>query len=190
MTVEAVLKRHRIALDAEEFAQRLDAALDKLIPVEAAPLTAGEAEFLAAEAGAAGAAAVQADGPSGRRAQAIDAAARQAEASASTVSINQAAAILGVDRSRVSHRLAGGSLWAFRLGASPRLPRWQFRDGALLPGLTSVIAAIPAGLAAASLSAFMTTAQDELGGATPADHLADGGNPEDVAELVAALGAW
>jgi excisionase family DNA binding protein len=167
-----------------------DIALAKLSSIGAVPLTASEVEFLTTQAGPAGVAAVQGDPDEQLRSRTINAAVRQAETVASTISIQEAAALLGVDRSRISHRLAGGTLWAFRVGRSPRLPRWQFRDGALLPGLASVVAAIPAGLSAASLNAFMNTPQSELGGVTPPDYLADGGDPQLVADLVAALGIW
>lgn len=62
-------------------------------------------------------------------------------------------------------------------------PTWQVRDGALLPGLGAVLAAF-AGQPAWSVALWLTTAHDDLDGATPAQALADG--VASVAELAAA----
>jgi hypothetical protein len=109
----------------------------------------------------------------------------------SSVSIPEAALLLGVDRSRVSQRITQGSLWAFAAGRSKRLPRWQFTaEGRLLPGLAALVAAIPRGLAPQTVAAFMTEPQPELADRTPSEHLVAGGDPSDVAELLAGLGLW
>jgi excisionase family DNA binding protein len=107
------------------------------------------------------------------------------------VSIAQAAELLGVDRSRVSHRLAQGTLWAFAMGRVRRIPCWQFTaEDLLLPGLPVVVAAIPDGLSPVILEAFMRAPLAELGGIPPIEYLTTGGNPALVAEFVAALGEW
>src|SRR4051812_40191065 len=56
-------------------------------------------------------------------------------AASQSLTIEQAADLLGLHRSRVSHRLRDHQLYSFRIGAQRRLPRWQFTpDGVPLPG--------------------------------------------------------
>ncbi len=107
-----------------------------------------------------------------------------------SMSIADAAQLLGVDRSRISQLLSSGRLWAFQLGRSRRLPRWQFVGSGRLPGLETVVPAIPDGLAPQSIAGFMKTPQSELDDSSPTDWLAGGGDPEVVATLLADLGRW
>jgi hypothetical protein len=104
------------------------------------------------------------------------------------------AARLGLDASRVRHRVRDGALFGYRVGRSLRLPTWQFTStGQPLPGLRAVLAALPEGLHPLSVTGFMTTPDPDLGAKqhnTPAAWLAGGGDPERVAEKAAALNAW
>ncbi|MDR0416561.1 MAG: hypothetical protein LBH76_04460 [Propionibacteriaceae bacterium] len=175
-----------------EVVAEFDAALAAAARPDATPLSAAEVEYLA-EHGGPGVAEALADSDASREwdRQARAAINQTAFAAGANLSIAEAAARLGVDRSRVSHRLAQGTLWGFRVGRSPRLPRWQFTaDGGLVPGLPQIIASIPEGLDPRSVAAFMTTARADLGGRTPLAHLADDGDPTVVAGLLAGLGQW
>jgi hypothetical protein len=107
-----------------------------------------------------------------------------------SVSIKQAAAILGVDRSRVSRRITGKALWAFDLQGSRRVPRWQFLGDKLLPGLNVIVPAIPRGATPGVLDALMHAPQPDFDDRTPIEHLAAGGDPALVAGSVADLGRW
>lgn len=191
VTLEDVLARHNVGISGAEFLAELDADLSRVTDPAAAPLSAGEAAFLRANAGRAASEVLDTDpvvlAQEARRAEVT----RMTGLVTGSVGIAEAALLLGVDRSRVSQRLSAGSLWSFRLGRGRRLPRWQFTpDGRSLPGLDVLVAAIPAELAPESVTGFMTTTQPELEGRTPAAHLAGGGDPKPVAELVAALGLW
>lgn len=77
---------------------------------------------------------------------------------ASSLTIDETASRLGIDRTRVHHRLRHGELDAFPLGRQRRLPAWQLTDdGHALPGLAPVLAALPKGLHPASVAGFFTT---------------------------------
>lgn len=191
VSLDEVLARHNVGISSAEFLAELDADLSRVADPGAAPLSTAESAFLRTHAGLAAGEVLDADPAAlvqdARRAEV----ARMTGLLADSVGIAEAALLLGVDRSRISQRLSAGSLWSFRLGRGRRLPHWQFTvDGRSLPGLDTVVAAIPAELAPESLAGFMNTAQPELEGRTPAAHLAGGGDPHPVAELVTGLGLW
>lgn len=191
VSLDEVLARHNVGISSAEFLAELDADLSRVADPGAAPLSTAESAFLRTHAGPAAGEVLDADPAAlvqdARRAEV----ARMTGLLADSVGIAEAALLLGVDRSRISQRLSAGSLWSFRLGRSRRLPRWQFTaDGPSLPGLDIVVAAIPAELAPESVAGFMNTVQPELEGRTPAAHLAGGGDPHPVAELVDSLGMW
>ena len=191
VSLDEVLARHNVGISSTEFLAELDADLSRVADPGAAPLSTAESAFLRAHGGPAAGEVLDTDPAvlvqDARRAEVS----RMAAVLADSVGIAEAAMLLGVDRSRISQRLSAGSLWSFRLGRGRRLPRWQFTaDGRSLPGLDTVVAAIPAELAPESLAGFMNTAQPELEGRTPAAHLAGGGDPHPVAELVTGLGLW
>ena len=189
--LDEVLARHGIALTGAEFVAELDAGLAGVASPTAAPLSAGEIEFLRNHGGPR-ARQVLGEDPDQIMSELGRSVAEQLAGSLrSSVSIPEAALLLGVDRSRVSQRISQGSLWAFAAGRSKRLPDWQFStEGRVLPGLAVVIAAIPRGVAPQTVTAFMAEPQQELEDRTPSEHLAAGGDPSDVAELLAGLGLW
>ena len=191
VSLDDVLTRHNVGISGAEFLAELDADLSRVTDPAAAPLSGAEVAFLREHAGPAAGEVLDTDPAvllqDARRAEL----GRITELVAGSLGIAEAALLLGVDRSRVSQRLSAGSLWSFRLGRGRRLPRWQFTpDGRSLPGLDVVVAAIPAELSPGSVAGFMSTPQPELEGRTPIAHLAGGGEPATVAELVAGLGLW
>ncbi|MGH9068612.1 MAG: helix-turn-helix domain-containing protein, partial [Acidimicrobiales bacterium] len=103
------------------------------------------------------------------------------------LSVREAADLLGVDPSRIRHRLSEGRLVGLRRGSVWRLPAWQFEDGESLPGLDQVALALPTDAPAAMVAAFMTTASPDLdlGGrpSSPREWLLAGGEPKRAAEL-------
>jgi excisionase family DNA binding protein len=187
-----VLDRHGTGLAPADVIAGLDAALSRAPKAGSAPLAAAELAFLRENGGPQAAGVIDSWDPavqSRRDAEAVIA--RLARDTASSMSIAEAAATLGVDRSRISHRLAGGTLWAYTVGGARRIPRWQFTaKGVLLPGLRDVVAAIPEGITPPTVEAFMRSPLPELGGAAPVGYLADGGDPGVVAASLAALGEW
>lgn len=98
---------------------------------------------------------------------------------------------MGVDRSRISHRLRQGTLWSFTLGRHRRIPRWQLMpDGDLFPVLAAVVGAIPAGLDPRTVNGFLHTPRPEFDDQPPVAYLASGGDPAPVADLLTDLGRW
>ena len=118
--------------------------------------------------------------------------AEQAVLHDSALTVGEAARTIGVDNSRVRHRLAAGRLMGWKDRGGWRLPKWQFTDHGVLPGLEQVIAALPEDQPALVIAAFMTTPQEDLMARsqpiTPADWLAAGGDPQRVARLASMLG--
>lgn len=185
----ALLARHQIDLTVEEVLDELDAAF-AAIP-GATTLSTTEVDFLRAHAEPQAAAVIDAwSADNERQARARLALRQLTSALTGSVSIKEAAAILSVDRSRVSRRITGKALWAFDLQGSRRIPRWQFLGDALLPGLDVIVPAIPRGTTPAVLDVFMHTPQPDFDDRTPIEHLAAGGDPALVAGFIADLGRW
>lgn len=101
-----------------------------------------------------------------------------------------AAERVGVDASRIRHRLSAGQLVGWKDHGGWRLPVWQFTDDDVLPGLGTVLADVPEDQPALVVAAFMTTPQTALGDppVTPRDWLLAGGSPARVASLMSVLG--
>lgn len=110
----------------------------------------------------------------------------------SALTVAEAARQLQVDTSRIRHRLGVGRLVGWKDRGSWRLPAWQFAGTGVLPGLETVLAAIPSDQPALVVAAFMTTLQEDLlvegKPATPRDWLLAGGDPRRVADLASVLG--
>lgn len=190
-TVAAVLLKYQVDMSEADVALGLEAALQVLSGSGAAPLTGGEVDYLVRHAGVDGTRVVDSWDPQIERAQRARAAVRAVEELVSTsVGIAQAARMLGVDRSRISHRLSGGALYAVTVGSHRRIPTWQLLDGKELPGLSRVISAIPASAHPLDVAGLMTTPADELAGRTAVEHLSSGGDPGVVVDLVGELGRW
>jgi hypothetical protein len=192
-TVREVLARHDVSLSEGDIAVALGRALDMLPVPSAVPLTAGEISYLAVHAGPEAAETMEAWNP---RAEFEQRAAAETSAAAAllgaSLGIEDVAKRLGVDRSRISHRISAGTLSSFTAGSSRRrrIPAWQLTAEGLLPNLGIVVKAIPDGAHPMDVSALMTTPQSELADRTPVEHLASGGNPQPVVDLLQALGAW
>lgn len=110
----------------------------------------------------------------------------------SALRATEAATLLGIDTSRIRHRLAAGRLVGWKDKGEWRLPAWQFTENGVLPGIETVLAAVPDDQPPLVLAAFMTTPQEDLrlGDrlSTPRAWLLAGGDPQRVADLAQALG--
>jgi len=113
------------------------------------------------------------------------------EAVTGSLSVAEAAQRLGIDSSRVRHRLSKGSLVGFMIGGKRRLPAWQFTDDPkqpVLTGLSQVISALPHDMHPASVQNFMSTPQEDLliddHGVTPVEWLRLGGDPQEVVDIL------
>ncbi len=118
--------------------------------------------------------------------------AEQAVLRDTALSVGQAAERLGVDTSRIRHRISERRLIGWKDRGGWRLPAWQFGDRDVLPGLEIVLPAMPLDQPALVLANFMTTPQQDLElGETPVsprEWLLACGDPRPVAELAAHLG--
>lgn len=131
-----------------------------------------------------------------RRPEETDSRARAVAAEAvlrdSALTVSDAAAAVGVDSSRIRHRLSAGRLAGWKDRGGWRLPAWQFVNGGVLPGLETVLTAVPDDQPPLVVAAFMTTPQSDLRiedrPATPREWLLAGGAPDRVAALAATLG--
>ncbi|MFF2053747.1 hypothetical protein ACFVU2_19240 [Leifsonia sp. NPDC058194] len=113
------------------------------------------------------------------------------EAVTGSLSATEAAQRLGIDSSRIRHRLSKGSLLGFMIAGKRRLPAWQFTDDSkqpVLPGLSQVILALPHDMHPASVQNFMTTPQEDLliddREVTPVEWLRLGGDPQEVVDIL------
>jgi hypothetical protein len=187
--LDALLAKHQIDLTVDEVLDEIDAAF-AAIP-GATTLSATEVDFLRAHAEPGVAAVIDTwSAADERQARARNALRQLTSALSGSVSIKEVAAILRVDRSRVSRRITGKALWAFDLQGSRRIPRWQFVGEELLPGLDVIVPAIPRGATPAVLDVFMHTPQPDFDDRTPIEHLAAGGDPALVAGFITDLGRW
>jgi hypothetical protein len=110
----------------------------------------------------------------------------------SALTVTEAAHTVGVDTSRIRHRLLAGRLMGWKDRGGWRLPAWQFTENGVLPGLEQVLAALPGDQPALVVAAFMTTPQEDLLSRArpiaPREWLSAGGDPQRVARLAAMLG--
>ncbi len=186
-TLEAVLARHHVKVTPAEFLADLDQVLSAFGSWKPAQ-EQGEDQFLSEHGG------ITVTGrPDELYARA---AARRAvaEAALEPLSTSEAARLLGGrDESRVRHRLRVGGLYAVPSGRrGHRFPAWQFHAGQPLPGLQSVLAALPDGLHPLEVVGFMSTPQPELvvedKQVAPREWLIGGGDAARVVVLAAHLG--
>lgn len=116
---------------------------------------------------------------------------------ASSWSLERAAGMMGISRSRVSHRISSRTLYAFTLQGRRYVPRWQFvmastgeRGAEPIPGLARIVPLIPRDLHPLAVQTFMETSLDELDGKDPVTFLVSHGPVEAIEELLVALGRW
>jgi excisionase family DNA binding protein len=125
--------------------------------------------------------------PSAEVDPAVRTAVRSAELTATALSVQEAASLLGVDESRIRQRLSEGSLYGIKVGRSWRLPRFQFTSSGLIPGIDVVLRRLPPNLHPVAVWRWLTTASPDLvlddEARSPTDWLLTGGDPEAVASL-------
>lgn len=102
----------------------------------------------------------------------------------------EAAAQLGLPKDMVRDRVRKDQLYGYSVAGTLLLPRWQIRDGGVLPHLPRVLASLPAETHPTTVTGFMTTPSDELDGQSPTHWLAQGGDPDRVLFALTALASW
>lgn len=181
-----VLHRAGLSVSEAEFARLVGAALEEL---GGAPATDPRAALAADEVAALES--IGADLRPRRRGEADPRAASAAAIAAvlaDALPVAEVARRLGIDTSRVRHRLAARTLLGIRRTDGWRLPRWQFGDDGLpLPGLAKVLRALPADAHPLVVARFFATPQPELvlgkKVVSPREWLAGGGDPAGVVAL-------
>lgn len=115
----------------------------------------------------------------------VAAAVREDAVERETLTVEQAAELMGISASRLRHRIKEGSVYAYPSGGrgvGRRIPRWQFRGREPVPHLATVLAALPERFRASDVRAFALNAEvdDADNGVTVPllDWLRDGGDPE------------
>lgn len=185
--LQSALTRAGLRVEADEFVSLVEDASRRLAPIDPRP-----ADYFSGDQQAALKSVGLDLSPlrSGERDVRARTVALQAVLRDTALTVAGAADRIGVDASRIRHRLAEAQLAGWKDRGGWRLPVWQFTDDDVLPGLTTVLAAIPADQPTLVVAAFMTTPQAALGDppVTPRDWLLAGGSPARVASLMSVLG--
>lgn len=189
VALEAVLAKAGLRVDPDRFLSLVEDAARRLTPAHPDPdhyFTAHQRDVLR-EVGL-DLSPLREDEPDARaRAVAEEAVLRD-----SALTVAEAARTIGVDSSRIRHRLLAGRLMGWKDRGGWRLPAWQFAENDVLPGLEQVLAALPDDQPPLVVAAFMTTPQEDLlaraRSIAPRDWLIAGGDPQRVAWLAAMLG--
>jgi hypothetical protein len=177
-------------LQAEDVVEVLDAGLTALTAGDAAALTDEEARVLAS--GGLDASPLRLD----EIAPIFRTGAEHRRRLASSLSVEQAARLLGVNASRIRQRLTAHppSLYGIKDGKRWRVPKFQFAGKRAIPGIAAVVAALPASLHPVAVYRWLTSAHPDLyrdrteeHPISPLDWLRTGGSPDVVADLARAL---
>jgi hypothetical protein len=186
--LENVLAKAGLKVDATEFLTLVEDAARKLTPPNPNPSHYFSADQRAALTDVGLDLSPRAEDEADYRARTVAAHAVLAE---SALTVGEAARKLGVDDSRIRHRLKEGRLTGWK-APGWRLPAWQFNGATVLPGLEVILKALPEDQPALMVAAFMSTPQPDLvideRPATPRQWLIAGGNAEIAARLIAMLG--
>lgn len=108
---------------------------------------------------------------------------------ASSLTVGRAAELLGIDESRIRHRIGARTLYGIKFRGGWRLPIFQFRGGDLLPGIEEVLPKVPRDLHPLELLNWFTSPNPDLllageeGSVSPRDWLLGGGDPAITALL-------
>jgi hypothetical protein len=185
--LRSALTRAGLRVEADEFVSLVEDASRRLAPVDPRPADYFSTDQRTALSAVGLDLSPQRAGERDVRARTV---ALQAVLRDTALTVAGAAERIGVDASRIRHRLGAGQLVGWKDRGGWRLPVWQFTDDDVLPGLAEVLAAVPADQPALVVAAFMTTPQNLLGDppVTPRDWLLAGGTPTRVASLMSVLG--
>jgi len=182
----------RLANDPVCFLEALTDMLSALKPISVEKLSDNEVHFLI-ESGACGAEGwVETSAAVDRRSLQLRTTEAWLLALFATISAEDVTEFLGWNESDVTDAAADGRLYAIEISGRLRFPAWQFDAGSpskLLPGLTQMLGIITPRWDWQSAAGFMATPQRNLvaqGRKTPIQWLRDGGDFDDVREIVEA----
>ncbi|HEX6357812.1 DNA-binding protein [Actinophytocola sp.] len=185
--LRSALSRAGLRVETDEFVSLVEDASRRLAPVDPRPADYFSADQRKALTAVGLDLSPQRAGERDVRARTV---ALQAVLRDTALTVAGVAERIGVDTSRVRHRLSDGQLAGWKDRGGWRLPVWQFTDDDVLPGLATVLAAVPEDQPALVVAAFMTRPQAALGDppVAPRDWLLAGGSPERIASLMSMLG--
>lgn len=188
--VATALREAGVSISEEELDERIAAAIREMLGQR--PLESPVSEFSPAER------AVLAEGGfdlGARRPDdavpALFAAERYAALLASALTVAEAARHLGVDGSRIRQRLLARQLFGIRRPRGWLLPRFQFTNTGLVPGIEQVLPRLSPELHPVVIAAWFATPHPDLARPgdpnetpiSPREWLLSGGDPGLVAEL-------
>lgn len=197
----AVLERAGLQVDPEEFDRLVAEALEHVVPLRPSPDAVAELseDELALLAGGG----MRFDPlPAGSEHPLVRMAALYAALLGSSLSVAQAAALLGVAESRVRQRLGERTLYGIKRPGGWRLPRFQFAaPGATrgtVPGIERALQRLTFDLHPLAVVSWFTTPNPDLvegedeaeRAVSPLDWLKAGLSAEVVADLAADVGAF
>ncbi|WP_300681588.1 hypothetical protein [Nocardioides sp.] len=192
ITADEVLDRFFPGLTPAE----VEAELSQTPAAGATPISSASLAYLREHGGPEAVAALdgweETDPAEIQRQRALTAARTLEELLGSSLTLEEAAARLGVSRSRISHRIGDRSLYAITVQGRRYLPDWQFLAEAagggadLLPGLGQLVPAIPKTMHPLAVESFMTSVLDEIG-ASPVDFIWSSGDVEVIVDWMDAL---
>jgi hypothetical protein len=189
--LKTVLAKAGLRVDPDEFLTLVEDAARKLSPADPDP-----SDYFSAEQRTALTDVGLDLAP--RRAKEVDhrakAVAAQTVLRDSALTVAEAAKLIGVDTSRIRHRLAAAQLSGWKDRGGWRLPAWQFTHTGVLPGIDAVLECVPDDQPPLVVAAFMSTPQADLvldgSPATPRQWLLATGDPAPVAKLISMLGTF
>ncbi|MFF5991385.1 MerR family transcriptional regulator [Prauserella flavalba] len=189
VALENVLAKAGLRVSSSQFLALVEEAARRLSPPNPEPAHYFSAEQQEALADVGLDLASHRQGETDYRARSV---AEHAVLADSALTVIEAARRLGVDDSRIRHRLKERRLTGWKDQGGWRLPAWQFTATSVLPGIETVLRAVPEDSPALVVAAFMSTPQPDLvingKPATPRQWLLAGGDPEPVAQLATTLG--
>jgi excisionase family DNA binding protein len=186
----AAFERAGIHVDPDELDRFLAEAVAAVLP--ASPLVAGT-ELTPDEAAALERGGLRPSPPAARvRRVLVRSVAAYAALAGTAYTVAEAAHLLGIDASRVRHRLAARTLYGIRSGGGWRLPRFQFEGSTTVPGIQRIFPRLEPGMHPLAVARWFTTPDADLAvddvALSPRDWLLAGGDPDVVARLAASLG--
>jgi len=180
------LSARGLALDPAEFI----AIFDEVVDATTDTITEAERKFLV-DVGGVDAALLTEERRAAAQARVIVETARaDAVVARRGLTTREVAGMLGTAPANVRRAAAHGDLYAAGRGRNREhiFPTWQFHQGQPVRGLREVIAVLPADMHPLDVEAFMTSTTESLGGRTPIEWLAHGGDPTPVVRLSDELG--
>lgn len=182
------LQKHGLDMDPAEFITVFEETVDASTDT----LTQAEATFLTEQGGVDPALLTPAQQAAAQARINVAAARANTAVTPRGLTTRDVATMVGTAPANVRRSTARGDLYTAGHGPNREhvFPAWQFDNGRPLNHLREVIAAFPADMHPLDVETVMTAPHEMLGGRSPAEWLATGGDPAPVTRLVGELARW